>query len=111
MTNPTNNDLQAVNAVLTNMLVGYMQNQDRFIADRLFPGVAVDITERKTIETDLAETARALSESETRFRVLADAMPQMVWSTQPDGFHDYYNARWYEFTGVPVGSTTQKIAS
>jgi PAS domain S-box-containing protein len=29
----------------------------------------------------------------------------MVWSTLPDGFHDYYNARWYEFTGVPVGST------
>lgn len=38
-------------------------------------------------------------------RVLTDAMPQMVWSTQPDGFHDYYNARWYEFTGVPKGST------
>ena len=33
------------------------------------------------------------------------AMPQMVWSTQPDGIHDYYNARWYEFTGVPAGST------
>jgi PAS domain S-box-containing protein len=29
----------------------------------------------------------------------------MVWSTLPDGFHDYYNARWYEFTGVPLGST------
>ena len=29
----------------------------------------------------------------------------MVWSTLPDGFHDYYNARWYEFTGVPAGST------
>lgn len=36
---------------------------------------------------------------------IADAMPQMVWSTRPDGFHDYYNARWYEFTGVPEGST------
>ena len=69
------------------------------------PGIAVDITERKQIENDLAETARALSESETQFRVLADAMPQMVWSTQPDGFHDYYNARWYEFTGVPAGTT------
>ena len=46
-----------------------------------------------------------LADSEARFRVLADAMPQMVWSTQPDGFHDYYNARWYEFTGVPAGST------
>lgn len=32
-------------------------------------------------------------------------MPQMVWSTLPDGFHDYYNAQWYEFTGVPLGST------
>lgn len=46
-----------------------------------------------------------LAESEMRFRTLADAMPQMVWSTLPDGFHDYYNARWYEFTGVPEGST------
>ncbi|RDE06148.1 PAS domain S-box protein [Sphingomonas aracearum] len=48
---------------------------------------------------------RALSESHERFRVLADTMPQMVWSTRPDGYHDYYNARWYEFTGMPEGST------
>ena len=39
------------------------------------------------------------------FRQLADAMPQMVWSTLPDGAHDYYNAQWYAFTGVPEGST------
>ena len=32
-------------------------------------------------------------------------MPQMIWSTLPDGAHDYYNAQWYEFTGVPEGST------
>jgi PAS domain S-box-containing protein len=50
-------------------------------------------------------THRALSESHNSFRVLADAMPQMVWSTLPDGYHDYYNARWYEFTGMPDGST------
>ena len=43
--------------------------------------------------------------SEAGFRVLTDAMPQMVWSTLPDGYHDYYNAQWYEFTGVPPGST------
>lgn len=62
------------------------------------PGVAVDITDQKAGEA-------ALSLSEARFRALADSMPQMVWSTLPDGFHDYYNARWYEFTGVPDGST------
>lgn len=52
-----------------------------------------------------AQDAQAVADSERMFRTLADTMPQMVWSTLPDGYHDYYNARWYEFTGVPVGST------
>ncbi|GAC1578266.1 MAG: hypothetical protein NVS3B5_10810 [Sphingomicrobium sp.] len=57
----------------------------------------------KEIETSTARTER--DERTQRFVTLADTMPQMVWSTLPDGFHDYYNARWYEFTGVPQGST------
>ena len=48
---------------------------------------------------------RALAASEARFRAITNAMPQMVWSTLPDGFHDYYNDQWYAFTGVPHGST------
>lgn len=51
----------------------------------------------------------ALRESEAKFRIIADAMPQMVWSTRPDGYHDYYNQQWYDFTGVPVGSTDGKL--
>ena len=51
------------------------------------------------------DARRKLTDSEDRFRTLADTMPQMVWSTLPDGYHDYYNARWYEFTGAPVGTT------
>lgn len=78
---------------------------DRNGAPERFPGVALDITERKQLDADLAAVAAALAESEARFRAIADSMPQMVWSTLPDGFHDYYNARWYEFTGVPEGST------
>jgi PAS domain S-box-containing protein len=63
-----------------------------------FPGVVFDVTEQRRISD-------ALKQSELQFRTLADTMPQMVWSTLPDGYHDYYNARWYEFTGVPVGTT------
>lgn len=55
--------------------------------------------------TDQLKTEAALRESEAKFRTIADAMPQMVWSTLPDGFHDYYNQQWYDFTGVPFGST------
>jgi len=50
-----------------------------------------------------AETA--LEESEAKFAVLTDTMPQMVWSTRPDGHHEYYNAQWYSYTGMPVGTT------
>lgn len=54
---------------------------------------------------DARATTSGSDETQATFQVLTEVMPQMVWSTRPDGFHDYYNARWYEFTGVPVGST------
>ena len=47
----------------------------------------------------------ALRDSEAKFRTIANAMPQMVWSTLPDGCHDYFNQQWYDFTGVLEGST------
>ncbi|HEV3088220.1 MAG TPA: SpoIIE family protein phosphatase [Candidatus Elarobacter sp.] len=33
------------------------------------------------------------------FRAIADAVPQMMWSALPDGWIDWYNARWYSYTG------------
>jgi PAS domain S-box-containing protein len=52
----------------------------------------------------VAETTRQ-RETEAAFRVFTDAMPQLVWMTRPDGYHDYYNRRWYEFTGAEEGAT------
>ena len=60
------------------------------------------------IAWDAVERANAivaLRESEEKFRGIANSIDQMIWSTLPDGYHDYYNERWYEFTGVPAGST------
>ncbi len=37
---------------------------------------------------------------ERRYRTLADAMPQLVWATDADGAHFYFNQRWYEYTGM-----------
>lgn len=52
------------------------------------------VTERKLAEEEL----RA---SERRFRQLADAMAQIVWTARSDGEIDYLNLRWTEFTGLP----------
>ena len=58
---------------------------------------AVAATMDITAEVD---TRRALQESEGKFRIMTEAMPQMVWSCLPDGSNDYANARWSEFTGL-----------
>ncbi|MDG2571190.1 PAS domain-containing protein, partial [Vibrio parahaemolyticus] len=39
-------------------------------------------------------------ETETQFAVLAESLPQLVWSSRPDGSIDYVNRRWREFTGL-----------
>ncbi len=51
-----------------------------------------DITECKRAE--------ALRESEERFRTMANALPQLAWIAQADGYIIWYNQRWYEYTGT-----------
>jgi PAS domain S-box-containing protein len=38
-------------------------------------------------------------DTETQFAVLAESLPQLVWSARPDGSVDYVNRRWREYTG------------
>jgi PAS domain S-box-containing protein len=72
--------------------------------------------EREAVEreVDAAEETRehrdrgrlldlSVLDSERRFEELANSMPQIVWSADPSGNIDYYNRRWYEFTGRPAG--------
>ena len=47
----------------------------------------------------IARQAADLTVSEASFRALAETLPQIVFTARPDGHLDYYNDRWYEFTG------------
>ncbi|QDE86929.1 histidine kinase [Myxococcus xanthus] len=33
-------------------------------------------------------------------QLLAESIPQLIWVTGADGHHEYYNARWYSYTGL-----------
>ena len=71
-----------------------------------------DVTRQYQAERERAQllareqAARAQAElSEQRYRDLADAMPQIVWTARPDGYLDYFNRRWFEYTGFEKGQT------
>ena len=55
--------------------------------------IARDITRQKEAEEQLRE-------SEERFVQLGNAISQLAWMAQPDGHIDWYNDRWYEYTGT-----------
>ncbi len=42
----------------------------------------------------------AMAASEAQLRTLADAIPTLAWTARADGYIDWYNARWYEYTGT-----------
>ena len=52
-----------------------------------------DVTERRRAQ-------EALRESEERFRVMANSIPQLAWLARADGYIYWYNYRWYEYTGT-----------
>lgn len=57
------------------------------------------------IDVDLSariQAEQALRTSEAEFRLLAEATPQIVWVTLPDGNHIWFNHHWMAFTGLTL---------
>ena len=49
------------------------------------------------------EAVAALRESAAQFRTLAEAMPNQVWTSRPDGYVDWFNRQVYTYSGAPHG--------
>ncbi len=68
------------------------------------PFSARELLARITTHLKRAKKRKEIFETEKNHQMqltqLADAMPQIVWSALPDGTIDYYNKRWYDYTGL-----------
>ena len=76
----------------------------RWFLTRCLPIIGKDGKPTKWIgtNTDINEQValqKALEQSERQLKMVADFLPQIVWATTAEGYHNFYNQRWYEFTG------------
>ncbi len=56
-------------------------------------GINLDITEQQAALRKRKQAEAERDRSELVFRTLANTMPQMVWVTRADGYHEYFNQR------------------
>jgi len=83
-------------------------------------GTAMDITDRinaererryskqlKEAQQKLEESFEQLKRNTQEFKFVTNFMPQMVWSNHPNGQHDFFNNRWYEYTGLSEKESVQ----
>jgi PAS domain S-box-containing protein len=58
-----------------------------------FIALVNDVTDRRRVD-------EALRASEAQVRELVENLPELAWSARPDGHIDFYNHRWFEYTGT-----------
>jgi PAS domain S-box-containing protein len=80
----------------------YLWVQDRAIATRDAEGHLIRVVGSTWDITERQQAEEALRQSEESFRLLTENMPQMVWTTLPDGRCNYWNEQLCDFTGLKL---------
>ena len=65
-----------------------------------------ETADRTWAAVERARAEAALRESEARFRVMADAVPQIIWITDARGRAEFFNQQWTRYTGREYAPTT-----
>lgn len=101
MTNPINNalvndELQRDNALLRERLL---------VAEGTLGAIRRGEVDSLVFHTPAGPEIVTLADAsnpDLAFRILAEAVPQLVWMCQPDGSNSYFNQRWVEYTGLTL---------
>jgi diguanylate cyclase (GGDEF)-like protein/PAS domain S-box-containing protein len=49
--------------------------------------------------------AEASRKDELYFRAVAEALPEMIWTADPDGSDDFFSRKWLEYTGLTMAQS------
>ncbi|QJW90254.1 PAS domain-containing protein [Spirosoma taeanense] len=84
----------------------YVRLDDPVTGEPIARGATIrDLRSELAAKAALTQTNAELQQLIQEFRFVTDFMPQMVWATLPDGYHDFYNKGWYDFTGLTYEET------
>ncbi|MCD9855389.1 PAS domain-containing protein [Epilithonimonas sp. JDS] len=61
--------------------------------------------------TDLVLAKKQVQDNEDKYKNLADSLPIIIWTADKDGNIDYYNKKWYDYTGFEGIIDDRKSAS
>ncbi len=64
------------------------------------PRIEEILNANKSLESRVAQRTQELEKREAQFRDLANSMPQLVWTADPEGKVDYYNKQYKNYLGI-----------
>ena len=67
------------------------QNTGEFLAGMV---TCRDITQMTNQINEIKE------KEEQKFQLICNSMPQMIWTATPEGMHDWFSQKWYDYTGL-----------
>jgi len=65
-----------------------------------FVGTTIDVTEQHREKAALDSALTKIRKSEVHLRTIIDTIPAMAWCALPDGFTEFNNQRWLDYTGL-----------
>jgi PAS domain S-box-containing protein len=94
----------------TASITAFYPAHERWYEVHVYPAAAGISAYFKNV-TKRMQADERLRESELRFRLMADAIPQIVWITDAQGHAEFFNRQWSAYTGVPFEPSTVQTVS
>jgi two-component system phosphate regulon sensor histidine kinase PhoR len=96
----------ALSVILTD-LTTQMESQKQLIIQnqKLESAQSLTVRQNDELEATVRERTKDLLISREHFKLLSDHITQITWTNLPNGDINYFNERWYEYTGLTYEET------